>query len=261
VGASETVDAVKLLLTRTGGDANGLALAWKRDMTEKKLSANTLNRRLAAIKSLVQMARTVGLVAWTINVRGVRAEKLRDTRGPGRNGVKALLDVAHLQGRTRDVAIMRLLYDLGLRRGEVVSLDVADYDGATLAVLGKGRTGKVKLTIPDPTKWALDIWLEIRGTGDGPLFISLEHNSYGHRLTGQSIYNVVRSLGESVGVNARPHKIRHSAITDALDISGDIRAVARFSRHKDIKVLMIYDDNRADLGGEIASRIAGALGK
>lgn len=203
------MDAVKLLLTRTGGDANGLALAWKRDMTERKLSANTLNRRLAAIKSLVQMARTVGLVAWTINVRGVRAEKLRDTRGPGRNGVKALLDVAHLQGRTRDVAIMRLLYDLGLRRGEVVSLDMADYDGSTLAVLGKGRTGKVKLTIPDPTKRALDAWLEIRGTGDGPLFISLEHNSKGHRLTGQSIYNVVRRVFGTQSGSGKEDFIQH----------------------------------------------------
>ena len=81
-----------------------------------------------------------------------------------------------------------------------------------------------------------------------------------HRLTGQSIYNIVRTLGEKVGVTARPHQIRHSAITDALDLSGDIRAVARFSRHKDIKVLMIYDDNRADLGGEVAKRIAGAIG-
>jgi integrase len=51
-------------------------------------------------------------------------------------------------------AALRLLYDLGLRRSEVVGLDMddLDLDTGTVAVLGKGRTQKISLTLPDPTK-------------------------------------------------------------------------------------------------------------
>ena len=55
----------------------------------------------------------------------------------------------------RDRALLRLLYDLGLCRGEEVRLDVEDLDlaAATVAVLGTGRTQKV--TLPPATRAAL----------------------------------------------------------------------------------------------------------
>jgi integrase/recombinase XerC len=42
-----------------------------------------------------------------------------------------------------------------------------------------------------------------------------------------------------------PHRIRHSAITAALDATdGNVRKVQKLSRHKKLDTLMIYDDNR-----------------
>jgi hypothetical protein len=55
----------------------------------------------------------------------------------------------------------------------------------------------------------------------------------------------------------RPHGFRHHAITRALDLtSGDLRRVQRFSRHRDPRTVLRYDDNRRDLGGEVASLVA-----
>jgi integrase/recombinase XerC len=55
-----------------------------------------------------------------------------------------------------------------------------------------------------------------------------------------------------------PHQLRHAAITTALDrTGGDVRAVARFSRHRSVDVVAQYDDNRRDLGGEVAAMVAG----
>jgi integrase/recombinase XerC len=49
---------------------------------------------------------------------------------------------------------------------------------------------------------------------------------------------------------------RHSAITAALEATnGNIAEVMKFSRHKDPKVLMKYDDNRKDVAGDIAGKI------
>jgi integrase/recombinase XerC len=70
---------------------------------------------------------------------------------------------------------------------------------------------------------------------------------------------MVRKLGEAADVAVRPHGLRHGGITEALDATnGNVRAVQRFSRHRDVRVLTVYDDNRLDLGGDVARLVAGA---
>jgi integrase/recombinase XerC len=173
--------------------------------------------------------------------------------------------LAQLAGRSdaqalRDAALLRLLYDLGLRRQEVVGLDVADVDLAAgvLQVLGKGRQAKERVSLPPATAQALRAWLDARGPDPGPLFVALDRGHRSHRLTGQAVYGVVKGLGERAGLRARPHGLRHAAITRALDLTGgDVRAVQRFSRHREVRVLQRYDDCRRDLAGEVARRLAG----
>jgi hypothetical protein len=45
-------------------------------------------------------------------------------------------------------------------------------------------------------------------------------------------------------------------MTAALYLTGDLRAVQRFRCQKDVRTLTIYDDNRQDLGGDVARRVA-----
>jgi len=230
---------------------------------DRSLAAATVNRRLAAVRSLVRLARTLGMVPWTLEVPSVKAEAYRDTAGPGTAAVRRIL--ADLQAQdgpkaARDLALVRLLFDLGLRRGEVVSIDRVDLDldRGVVHVLGKGRTAREPVSLPAPTREALVAWLAHRGDEDGPLFASFDRRTGGGRLTGTSLYRVVRAAGRRAGVEVRPHGLRHAAITAALDLTGgDVRKVQRFSRHRDLRVLNRYDDNRADLGGEVAALVAG----
>ena len=207
------------------------------------------------------LAETCG---WALEVEGLRSEPYRDTRGPGREGFRRILEALAARQDAkglRDVAAVRLLFDLALRRAEVVGVDREDLDleGGTLAVLGKGRTQKVRLTLPGPTREALAAWLAVRGDEPGPLFRPLDRSGKGARLSGTSLYRVVRRLGEWAGLKARPHGLRHAAVTAALDLTGgDIRAVQKFSRHRDVRVIERYDDSRQDLAGDVARRVAAA---
>lgn len=263
-GAATTGEAANRLLSGSHGEANGAALAYKAHMTETGLQAATINRRLAALRSLVKLANTLGMVSWTLSVENVKAQAYRDTRGPGRAGFKAMLAGAETQRgpkALRDVALLRLLHDVGLRRGEVVGLDLADVDlaGDRVFILGKARSQKEPITLPAPTKAALVAWLEVRGSEAGPLFVNFDRAKKGGRLTGAAVYYIVGELGTEAGLTVRPHGLRHLAITSALDLTkGDVRAVQRFSRHKDVRVLSAYDDNRQDLAGEVARLVAGA---
>src|SRR5215470_10002711 len=159
VGASTLDQAAGLLMARGVGETNALALAYRTHLMERELAAITINRRLTALRPIIKLARTLGLIPWTLEIQGLKTEVYRDTRGPGRNGFRALLEV--LNGRcdaktVRDRAILRCLFDLGLRRNEVITLDLADVDrqAGTLAVLGKGRTEKCTLTLPPQTRQA-----------------------------------------------------------------------------------------------------------
>jgi integrase/recombinase XerC len=268
VGADKASEAATLLLSRGHGGANALALAWRANLRERRLQGATINRRLAALRSLVQLARTLGIVPWTLEVQNVRAESYRDTRGPGLSGVRLLMHELerHSDAKSvRDRAVLRLLYDLGLRRSEVVALDGDDLDllAGTVAVLGKGRTQKTNLTLPGPTRAAIREWLEARGTSPGPLFTNLDRAGKGCRLTGTSLYRIVRRLGVRVGLKVRPHGLRHSAITEACKAAQangmGLEEVLDFSRHRDVKVLMVYRDRERDVQGQLAALVAAGV--
>ncbi len=56
------------------------------------------------------------------------------------------------------------------------------------------------------------------------------------------------------------HRIRHSAITAALDATeGDVRKVQKLSRHANLNTLMIYDDNRTNAQKDITDLLDGMI--
>ncbi|NQU22784.1 MAG: tyrosine-type recombinase/integrase [Candidatus Nealsonbacteria bacterium] len=264
VNAARAEDAARILLGRAHGDANHLALLYRADLVQRDLAASTVNGRLAAVRSLVKLGRTLGLVSWTLDVANVKARAYRDTRGPGRDGVRAVMESAGSRGDAkgvRDLAILKLLHDLGLRRAEVVGLDVehVDLDARLILVQGKGQNDRESCTLPEPTAAALKAWLDARGVDPGPLFVNFDRAGKGSRLSGRSVHRIVKRLGQQAGVHARPHGIRHAAITEALDrTGGDVRAVQKFSRHADVRTLQHYDDARQDLAGKVARLVADA---
>ena len=247
--------AIERLLSGGQGEATRLILQYQAAMTERGLAPTTTNALLTPIRSVLRMARATGIIQWAVDIPQLRVTPYRDTRGPGTEAVKQMISVVYL---SRDKAILRLLYDLALRTIEVVRLDVDDYREDRLMVMGKGRRECVALTMPDPTRLALKNWLADRGSGPGPLFTSLDPVHSGNRLTGRSIRRIVWEAGVAAGIpNAHPHQLRHSSITAALDLTGgDVRSVQRFSRHRDLRTLVIYDDSRRDDAGRIAAMVA-----
>jgi len=268
LGMGFSRDAVNRLVELSHGEANGVTLAYRAHLTERGLSSATIARRLAALRSVVKLARTLGLVSWTLEVESPKAEAYRDTRGPGDDGWKAMLSTAKREAETgeakavRDLALIRLLHDLGLRRGEVVALDLADVDleRGTVTIIGKGKTAGELLSLPEGTARALADWIQVRGEAPGPLFVRLDRAAKeASRVTDTAVYQIVQALGQRAGLNhaVRPHGLRHQAITSALDkTNGDIRSVQQFSRHADPRTILRYDDRRRDVAGSIARMIA-----
>jgi len=276
-GLVDPVAAADVLMAAGPAAANRQVLAYRNEMKDRrKLSPNTINRRLNALRSLVKLGRKIGRITWALDVDQLKVKAYRDTRGPGREGwirikAKAAKPTrADRDGRLalRNAAIVLLAHDLLLRRGEIVGMDLADVDleagkNGEIKILGKGQSEKEVLTLgSDPLRSALAAWIAVRGPAPGPLFIRLDRaagNGEIARLTGDSVDRMVGCVGLRAGLKrrARAHGLRHQGITRALEkTKGDVVKVKALSRHVKVETLMIYNDRRKDDAGEV-SRLLG----
>ncbi len=257
--------ASQLFIANGHGQANAIALKFRTHLQDQGLSANSINASLTALRALIKFARRVGLIGWSLEVDNIKAEPYRDTRGLNLRNIERLFSLVY--SRTdkkglRDHAILRLLFVNALRRSEVCSLDIEHYhrENNRLWIKGKGHTDRIAVTIAPKTKEALELWLIERGDSAGAIFRNLDRSGKGkERLTSNGLYKMIKSYGVKLGLDIRPHGLRHSSITCYLNSSeGDVRGAQRLSRHKKLETLMIYDDNRNDLGGK-ASEVLDSL--
>lgn len=245
------------------GDANQSAMRYRNYLLDHRYSPSTANRRMGALRSLIKMANRLGVVNWTLTVDSVKRKTWKDTRGPGTDAVRTLFQhVAMIGGArgARDGAVFHLLYDCALRRGEAVAIDMCDVDfaGSRVAIMAKGSRELEWVTLPEETCGVLRVWMRYRGAHPGPLFVGVREDAILRaRLTGRRVHSLLAAYGKELGMTFRPHGLRHSAITRALDLTGgNVRAVQGLSRHKQIEHVQIYDDNRRDLGGNVARKVA-----
>lgn len=264
--AAPTPELVGEFLKLDRYQAMTLVLRYRRILTDRGLAPSTINTRLAAIKSLVSYARKVGECHYDLaDVEGVRVETYRDTSGVNPTeyqGMMGIFDRQTIKG-VRDYAILRLLWDNALRRAELCQANVKDFDpiGGKLWIIGKGKVQRQSIDLSSQSVQAIQAWLAMRGKCKvtEPLFCTLDRATKGHRLSGNAIYKLVRETGTSAGIYKvmSPHRVRHSAITAALDATnGDTRRVQKLSRHADLNTLTLYDDNRRHHQGEVTNILA-----
>lgn len=240
-----------------------------RFLAHSKLSEATINRRIASIKALFMMALVLQLCDYSLDeIKGKPTQKYRDTTGVTVDVFKQALALCDTNTPTglRDYALLHLLWSNALRRGEVTKLTIEDLDveNKTLRIYGKGKGGEgVDVTLSNGTLTAIVSWLSTRSnlTPDSPLFIGFKFTAPGSPLSTNGIYQIVQRYFEQVtNKKMSPHRIRHSAITAALDSTdGDVRSVQKLSRHAKIETLLLYDDNRTNPQGDLTNSLADML--
>jgi integrase/recombinase XerC len=262
--------ALGKFLTLDRHKAFELVSRYKGELIQKGLKSATINRRLAAIKSLVAYAYNCGHSEFMLEA--IKSEKMsayRDTTGIDPEAFKRVLggiDRGTVKG-VRDYALMMLLWSNALRRSEVSKANIGDFDPVTktLRIFGKGKGNQSEIiSLGKATVMAIESWLEARGghQPDKALFVSVNPGYRDGRLCPQAIYDIVKSRCQSAGITKpmSPHRIRHSSITAALEATGgDVRRVQKLSRHSSLNTLLIYDDNRKNHQGEVTDLLDGLV--
>ena len=262
LGVDLTADNLALFLLLDTHQAFELVSQYQGSLIARNLAPATINQKLAAIKSLVNYASCAGKCHYSlVNIKAERLHSYRDTRGISIEEFKLMLATVNpktIKG-IRDRAILLLLWGNALRRSEVVNCDVSDFSDSRgeLLITGKGKIGQPEIiSLGKSAIVAIELWLSKRGNYkySDPLFTAIHKSYWGHRLNSHSIYKLVQKYAKLADVEKvmSPHRIRHSAITESLNLTnGDVRKVQKLSRHKKLDTLMIYDDNRTSLQGEM----------
>ena len=157
----------------------------------------------------------------------------------------------------RDRALIAIMITNGFRRGEMAGASAGgltcENGNHELVVEGKGSIHTVALR-PDAAM-LLKSYLDEREVAgevfnkESPLFsraLSNAHNQLGHRLCDSSVSRIVTAYLKSAGLkNIRgriitTHGLRHTAITNAIDATGDIAGVGAMVDHKRSETTLQY---------------------
>lgn len=221
-------------------------IAW---LNEQGYSRSTINRRMAALRSLYRYLR--------------REEKVEKDPTDGLKGPKLDQNLPHFlseadmeklldspQGESwmvlRDRAMLETLYSAGLRVGELVALNQSDIENGdgTAVVRGKGKKERIVLLGP-PAMKAINAYLQLRKTHQSAKVRENEAiflGKNGTRLTTRSVGRLLNKYIAHAGLDSRstPHTLRHTFATHLLDAGADIRGVQELLGHSSLGTTQIY---------------------
>ena len=213
----------------------------------------TVNKYLSALRGVLKASWQLGQMTAedyhkAVSVKGVKGQSLPAGRELSPGELRSLLGGCAEDpspSGARDAAILALLYGGGLRRAELVTLDSSDYDpdSGRLVVQGKGHKERI-VWCSNGSKDALDDWLIVRGSADGPLFFRIQKGGQilTGRLTTQAVYYITQQRARKSGVRSfSPHDMRRTFVSDLLEAGADLSTVSRMAGHANVQTTARYD--------------------
>lgn len=227
-----------------------------RTALSQQLSATTVNKMLVALRRVLHEAYRLDLMSANdyskaVDLKSLNVKPQLRGRTLARNEIQALLASCEQEGKTisfRDAAVISLLRCGGLRRDELVKLELEDLDfdtGALLIRHGKGnKTRTVYLN-----ERAIEIvqqWLNIRGYEPGALVCPVKLNGeviFKHlNANGDSVYNLIRCRAKKAGLaHFSPHDFRRTFCSDLLSEGEDVFTVQDLAGHSSPVTTKKYD--------------------
>ncbi len=267
--------AVRLVATLLTGTGDVVAVPWHavtfahamtvRSALATRYAPATANKILAALRGVMRAAFQIGHIhsdqlARVNLVKAVRGSRVARGRALSTDELRALFTACRPDSAAgaRDAALLALLYAGGLRRSEVVSLDVGDFDPLTrrLLVHGKGARERT-LFIGTVAAQVVHAWLVHRGRTAGPLLVPVNRADrvVHRRMTDQALADRLRVLQERAGVaHFTAHDCRRTFVSNCLDLGVDLATVQATVGHASPMTTSRYD-RRFDLAKQRAATL------
>lgn len=154
----------------------------------------------------------------------------------------ALLQAVNGPNAKRDYAILMLFLNCGIRRSELVGLNLSDVYEDRIRVVGKGNKERI-VYFGTPCRKAIDAYLIERNkkilTDNRALFGSRDNN----RISVTAVHRLVKKALLQAGLDSTQfsaHKLRHTAATMMLSGGVDVKTVQEVLGHENLNTTQIY---------------------
>lgn len=216
----------------------------------------TVNRSLAALRGIVRQSWAAGdmdadrrerLLHNLAGVAGSRQPRGRHLSDSDLGDLfAACRNDDSVLGR-RDTAALALMI-VGLRRAEVVGVQVVDLTADGLRVVGKGNRERV-VPITNGCLDAVTDWLRVRGSAPGPILCRCDGDEVrpSMGITTQAVYAALRKRSRQASVLGRrtvvctPHDLRRTLVGRLLNAGADLATVQAIVGHASPATTARYD--------------------
>jgi integrase/recombinase XerD len=213
-------------------------LLWLESFQLRGKSQNTINNKLAAIKSLFSFGVKTGYLANNpaSMIKTIKAKDALNERILQADEVKNLINVA---SNERDRSILILLYILGLRISELVGLNWSDFQptesAIAVTIFGKGH--KTRTLLITRTLWS-ELQQLPRSETTEAVFLS----RFGNRLDRHAIHRLIKKAVEKAGINPHTsaHWLRHAHACHSLNNGAGIDLLMKSLGHSSLAVTSRY---------------------
>ena len=258
----QALDVIAFLLS--DGNCDALTLDWAalrykntaalRSVLMERYAPATANKMLSALRRVLKEALRLELMdaqdyARAVDFPSIKTRKELRGRALNSGEIACLMQVCK-SDRTpagfRDAALIAILRGSGLRRREVVNLDLRDFDPSTGAMkVRSGKGGKDRTVyLPDSAIPVVEDWLNIRDRAVGPLLCHVNKGGrvVVRRLTAQAVLFLLQKRAREAGVASfSAHDFRRTFISDLLDAGVDIVTVQKLAGHSSTDMTAKYD--------------------
>ncbi len=248
-----------------------LVEAWRGALLARGLSISSVNQRLSAVRLLFRQASERGALS---GEEALRLASVPNVKQGGQRLGKWLTEgeagklLGVPDGKTRigirDRAILALLVACGLRRDELVRLEVRHLQlreerWVFVDLQGKGRRLR---TVPVPlwVKRLLDRWLADSEITEGPLFRTLRKGGAleptVQPISEDLVYTLVRRSGAAIGhPELTPHDLRRTCAKLCRKAGGDLEQIQLLLGHASIQTTERYLGTKQDLVQAVNDRV------
>jgi len=223
-------------------------------LQEQGKSANTINLTLAGLKGVMKACFNLGIIngdqLMRLNdIKRVRGKRLPSGRSLSKQEIKKLYRVCAQDKSAagkRDYAIIAIMLATGIRRSEVIAINIEDYKTRTGLLniqMGKGNKQRTAYLNTESRK-IVKQWLNSRGKQKGYLFNPTTKigRIQNRQLVSHTIYEIIKNRAEQAKIETcKPHDLRRTFVTQLLEAGIDINTTRQLAGHTDIQTTARYD--------------------
>ena len=151
--------------------------------------------------------------------------------------------------KRRKRLVIKILYDTGLRRAELIGLNKEDFDlgRGIIRVLGKGNKMREIPVLPSLSK-EISLYLQataLMKSGDIQAKTPLILSKSGRRLYPMEVERIVKEELGDAGIMGKtsPHVLRHTLATGLLDSGADLNSIKEMLGHSSLAATQVYTHN------------------